>query len=319
MPCVEHHRNTSGCKDCKAYWLRYYHRRKRAMTYGTWQPRQPIETVREHLAACLAAEMTLRDVARESGIPERTVWQIHGNGKPTQKWVNGPTAAGILAVQPRRSVPRGLVDAEVTRRKIRAMAWLGYGVEAQAREIGVGLTSMWWLANDKPDGTPRRPYVTPATAAKVAVLFRRWSTTRCPDASSNARSAALKKAWHGPLDWPNIDDPRCQPETVTDATRPHGADFLPSNVDDALAGIIPYKVLTTAERVRVVTLLARRGWSDVRIGEWLRWPQSDADTQYRHSPVLRFRRYHAIPTGSTTARDVVAEETRQLNRVTAAA
>jgi hypothetical protein len=86
----------------------------------------------------------------------------------------------------------------------------------------------------------------------------------------------------------DVDDSSARPQT----TLPPGVrktDYpLESQVLQALMGIIPAHDLLSAERVAVVRILHRAGWSDRRIAVWLRW-NADGDSGKGLSAVCAFR------------------------------
>ena len=304
MACAEHRQHSAGCEPCRRYARHYFGRRAVAMAEGTWEHPRPVNEIRRHIRKLRRGGMTQRALARLTGISESTLTSIMNPGQcRARRWVQGPTAAAILAVQPTLTPPRGLLDATATARQVQALAWLGYGVQTQTRETGLGYKTLTRIANGPVPGRPGCPFVTPRVAAAVRALYDRLSSTRCPDTSSNARAFAIAKGWHGPFAWENIDDPSCEPDLRLDAAAPRKTDVALSVVLLALAGAGAAAEMTTAERVEVVSILVTRDWCDEQIGAWLRW---GADARHQRDAVLQFRGRHGIPAGRGPCREAVA-------------
>lgn len=97
-----------------------------------------------------------------------------------------------------------LVDATGTRRRVQALAALGWPIGELTKRLGLtdrGLSFMY-------AGTT----VTPATAQAVAVLYDELCWTEGP--SEIAKNRAQRKGWATPLAWDDdeIDDPAAQPK-----------------------------------------------------------------------------------------------------------
>lgn len=213
---------------------------------------------RIHLQRLIARGWTQAQIAAASGLNQATV-SIILSGR--YSGVHRTTAAAILSVRLDQTppVPRGLVDATGTRRRIQALAVLGYNLTDIARQIGVAQSSLQQTI----DGRWER--VRTPVAAKVARVYRQLSTTPAPPTrtAEQARNQAMAEGWHGPMAWADIDDPRCEPDPQ-EPTAPRHVD-----ADD-------------------VAELAARGLDDEEIGRRL---GVSART------VLRARAAHNIPVG----------------------
>jgi hypothetical protein len=95
------------------------------------------------------------------------------------------------------------VDATGTRRRIQALAAIGWSMGEQSRRLG-------WHESMAHSLTKRR-WVIPGTAAKVAALYDELSMT--PGTNLRARNEAARKGWAVPLAWDDdeIDDPAARP------------------------------------------------------------------------------------------------------------
>jgi hypothetical protein len=101
-----------------------------------------------------------------------------------------------------------LVDGTGTRRRLQALARLGWGFTDVARELGVSgsAVSNW----------TRSPRVRRSTVALVSALYDRWSLTIGPNRKSAGK--ARIQGWPPPLAWDDdeIDDPAASPVFAPD-------------------------------------------------------------------------------------------------------
>lgn len=149
-----------------------------------------------------------------------------------------------------RARPCPTVDATGTRRRVQALACLGWSAAELSRSLGRNRS---YLAK-----AIDRDRVHPTTAAAVEALYDRLSMTWCTTPTA-ARTAATARAagWVPPLAWDEgaIDDPTATPYGV----HPTPVDGLdPVVVDRILAGehTLP---ATPAERAAVAAGWRRRG------------------------------------------------------------
>lgn len=214
--------------------------------------------VRVHIERLTARGWTQEQVAAAAGVNQATVSVIMS--RPGSQ-VRRSTAAAIFAVRLDQvaPVPRGLVDATGTRRRLQALMVLGYTIPDVARRVGVGESSLQQTVEG------RWTRIKSVTATKVARVYRQLSVTTAPPSrfAEQARNEAMARGWHGPMAWDDIDDPACIPEP-----------------DEPLSpGSVSWEDIAE---------LAAQGLDDQTIGRRL-----------RVSPrtVLRARTAHAIPAG----------------------
>lgn len=136
----------------------------------------------------------------------------------------------------------GVVDATGTRRRIEALACLGWSTAELSRRIG---RTRSYLSK-----TAHRTTVHPSTAAAVARLYDELCMTWCttPTAARTAAEARAK-GWAPPLAWDegSLDDPTATPHGHTKST---AEGFDPVVVERILAGDrVPS---SRAERVEVI-------------------------------------------------------------------
>lgn len=179
----------------------------------------------------------------------------------------GPAAAYKIVNAGQPTI--GRAAAEIPRRKLQALACLGWGVKELNRiMLGNGIL---------PEGDSRvtmyRVRSHDITALRVPLLtaineiYLRLNMHQAPsDRHHNGtRNAALRRGWVPPAAWDDIDDPECRPDTRGTASR-HRTDVDEIAIERACAGDLPagFK-LTTAERRIIVSELRHRGIPDQEI------------------------------------------------------
>lgn len=197
--CGRHGRWRTGCPDCQRISRAYERKRRTAKQNGTWKPLVPREQVQAHLDQLLEGGANIAGIAAAAGLSARTVYGVRH-----RTWVQGETAAAILAVQHAHPLPpAGMVSAVGACRRIRALTAIGWPLTEQARQLGMFLQQVCLIAAGKQSA------VTNSTDAAVRALFERlWAT---PGPSTRARNDAHRKGWVPPLAWDDVDDPGAEP------------------------------------------------------------------------------------------------------------
>jgi AraC-like DNA-binding protein len=208
-----------GCKcdTCRDFYRTYQRSRYRKQAYGTWQPLIDAEPVRQHLEALRAAGISFDRVAEQAGLYTATVTGFVydlGPKRPRKKRVRPETAAKILAVRVDIAQP-GIVDATGTRRRLQALAAVGWPFRALGPHLDVAPQTVARLTHQ------RRLYAT--TAETVTTVYTRLSTTIAEDhgipaaSAARARNRATAEGWRDPQYWDDmghIDDPTFNPDTA---------------------------------------------------------------------------------------------------------
>ncbi len=241
---------------CHSYRIRRAYDRSNGVT-----GRVDATQVRVHLERLIARGWTQDQIAAATDLNQATV-SIVLSGQ--YKGVHKRTAAAIFDVRLDQTppIPSGLVDATGTRRRLRALAALGYNLTDIARHVGVPQSSL----HQTLEGPWERVRTTVAT--KVARTYRQLSTRPAPSGrhAEQARNAAMERGWHGPMAWDDIDDPACKPDRDGPVAPCH------VHADD-------------------VAELAALGLDDAEIGRRL---------NVSPRTVLRARAAHGIPAGVTS-------------------
>jgi transcriptional regulator with XRE-family HTH domain len=210
-------RHSSGCRcaPCRAAGAAWQRNRHRQQAYGRWQPYVDAEPARAHVRELMAAGLGCSRVAELAGVNRRMIGHLlygapHKGAPPTRR-IRPRHAAALLAVQPTLDVlaDGALTDATGTRRRLRALAALGWPANHLAHQLGMNPVPVRTLMRGD------RQRVTAATARKVAALYDRLWNTPGPSETTSARAA--RTGWPVPLAWDDesIDDQAARPATPT--------------------------------------------------------------------------------------------------------
>ncbi|MFC5802756.1 hypothetical protein [Streptomyces formicae] len=192
-----------GCRrdECATANYRYMSRFRLDKARGQRRQIDATQTI-AHAERLTANGWTHAQIAEASGLGPRTIGELFGRAL-----VHATTAKAILSVPigPAPAPPRD-VDATGTRRRIQALAAIGWEIRALAPHVGVTEFALRRIAADE------LKLVRASTADAVARMYRQLSRT--PGNSVRARNLARKKGWHGPMAWDDIDDPNAVPEDL---------------------------------------------------------------------------------------------------------
>lgn len=224
------------CAGCRAVVAAYEKARVRRLAYGR-PTLVDAEPVREHLAWLAAQGVSVKQVARLTGIGQGTLSKIvYGTGGRITRRVRPATRDAILAVRPGLEVMADsrLVDATGTRRRLQALVACGWSRTRLDRELGVQAGQVWAIA------AGRRDHVEAATARAVRDLYERLWDQAPPVRSSYERGAVARTrreargaGWAPPMAWDEeaLDDPAAVPD-LGEAVRTTPAGLLPIDLDD---------------------------------------------------------------------------------------
>jgi hypothetical protein len=201
------------CTPCRQANRDSERERARRRTYGQEQSLYvDAGPSRERVRALLAAGVGLQRIAQQSSVGHGTLTHLlYGSygqrQRPPAKRVRRDTEARLLAIgDPRRNLAPGtLIDATGTRRRLRALAAIGWSTPLLAQHLG------------RHRGPLRRDFYEQSVKASTAEGVRRlydqlWdtkppeSTTRERMAASKARNTATRNGWRPPLAWDDIDN-----------------------------------------------------------------------------------------------------------------
>lgn len=189
------------CRPCKDAKNAYARHRERMIAYGRWEPYVDAEPCREHVKELMASGVTLGRIAVLAGVGLSALQKLmHGTprsgGQPSQR-VMAKTAQAILAVRfSLDDLPdTAWVNAAGSRRRVQALAALGYTLKEQADAVGkIPANYRTILVRDT---------VLAGTARLVRDLYEAWSMTPPPQTwmAERIRRHAAKQGWQPPLAW----------------------------------------------------------------------------------------------------------------------
>jgi hypothetical protein len=212
--------DTLALRSASARWQA---RRRRLISYGQWEPFVDAEPVRQHLKDVMATGMPIWAVCEQLGLPHESSLQhvLYGRGDygPGQQ-VRRETAELVLGYWPSlEDFPdTARIDPTGTRRRVEALAVLGWSRAQIARQIGMGETAFKKACH--------KERVTARLARQVAAVYDTWWNQNPTDhgisanAAARVRADATRSGFHGPLAWDDdtIDEPTALP--LTDANAP---------------------------------------------------------------------------------------------------
>lgn len=211
-------------REAKARWAR---RRRRLIGYGKWQPFTNAEPSRQHVLAIRATGMGLRTIAANTGVTVATLDHlIYGNKPhPPAVQIRTESARILLAYWPTLDDYDGgsVIDATGTRRRLQALAAIGWPVAALHQHIDfVTLSTIERLRFNK--------LVTARLARAVRALYT-WASTGTAEehgitgwVAERGRKQAARRNWAPPNTWDDdtIDDPEALPDWTGYCGTDHG-------------------------------------------------------------------------------------------------
>ncbi|MEV4212651.1 hypothetical protein [Micromonospora sp. NPDC049662] len=181
------------------------------MAAGRWEAMRDAEPVRQHVQSLLGTDLTLRRVAELSGVSFGALERLlYGKGgtPPTRRML--PELADALleitATVPSRAHRQShLVDAVGARRRLQALAVIGWSFSDVARRLGCTAQTVHRYT--------RQPYITQAKHDQLAVLYDELRRRPAHDPERRVRNHARRQRWNGPQAWTpqTIDDPAAEP------------------------------------------------------------------------------------------------------------
>lgn len=160
-----------------------------------------------------------------------------------------------------------LVPVEPTRRKVQALAWLGWSLADMARDFGTTQQAL--------QKSLRKDMIRRTTAAKVDGWYLDHEMTHAPDTpySRRTKAAALRCGWLPPLAWEDID------AGVRAIQRPYAAKTPRSRLDPLeVEYVLQYldweyasARLSPLEKAEVVRLWVASGRSEAELCRLTGW------------------------------------------------
>ena len=250
-----------GCRACMDGNARRRRDRYRLLAYGRYQDaHQPIEPIRQHLQALVDTGMIPERIAISAGVGGATVRRLLNS--ETARFVTGATARKLLAVTPDSSTlaAQGRVNGRGTRRRLQALAAIGWNHHEIARRLGYPR----WKVNKALEGA----YVDLRVHDDIAALYDELWDQQPPTHTraqrvgrSYALTVARRHGWLPPLAWDDIDT---DPAPPTAGQEPLLDEIA---IELALAG--PNVRLTRDERLEATRRGTERGLSLTQLSDLL--------------------------------------------------
>lgn len=209
----------------------------------------PAGEVAELVRALMRAGFTADDIAQAT--PQVGPTTVLHLARGLRRMVLAGTAAALRDTYRelcQQEGPAGFRDATGTRRRLRAMARMGWPAPVLAAETGLAEETVRMIAA----GRRRRVHTT--TARAVCEVYDRLSMT--PGPRPWVATWARNRGWHPPLAWDDddLDDPTATP-AQPEAPELERDDIDPMAVWRAAHGTLDPARLTPAERRAVVAAL----------------------------------------------------------------
>ncbi|MEU8195272.1 hypothetical protein AB0C10_15975 [Microbispora amethystogenes] len=209
------------CTRCSRAAMRYRKMRRLAIARGTWQAMTDAGPVRQHVLAVMEATgVSPQTIALAAGVGKSTIKQLvcgrPSQGRGPEKTITVRVAERLMNVVITLDMlpDRSQVDACGTRRRLQALAMLGWSLTGLGSMCGVRFNAIRFIAK----GEVRT--VTAKTARAVRDLYAELWNQPAPAVTRSerktatyARNHAIKLGWAPAAAWDEdtIDDPKAKP------------------------------------------------------------------------------------------------------------
>lgn len=212
--------------------------------------RAHVLTLRDHL--------TIGQIEARSGVHRTAIRVLIGDwpGRPASKRVTRATEAALLAVSPVAIAGEAhcLVNATGTRRRLQALAALGWPVQTLNLRLGCSSRTTFLIMRR----SRKARMVTASTRDAVAALYAKLSVAPPPPSrqTSRVRRHAFERGWAPPVAWDEeqIDDPRAYPHGHLARAKRLDAVAISAAVDGEI-GVL----LSAVEKAEVIRRCLARG------------------------------------------------------------
>lgn len=179
---------------------RHYRQQVRMGIYG-WRDGGP---TREHVLKLRDLGWTYEQIADEAGV---STWVPHRivTGATRHVWPESERAVLTVALEPRDS--QRSVDSAGTRRRVQALAWMGWPAAQVAARANTTAATLRTLI------LPTRR-ISFALSRRVAAVYEELSGVRGPSAGVAAKARQLGHAPPAAWDDVGIDDPKAKPRGI---------------------------------------------------------------------------------------------------------
>ena len=189
-------------RRARSYWTTCHcdactiERSRKRKLHSVGKPyRVPNEVAWAELTQRFEQGWSARAVASACGVPDYYFSDHHAEWKRGNVMRLGPVLAQAVMTMGRPTA--GQVGAEPSRRRLRALAVIGYSLTTMSEETGIKVSALAMIRN-------RNLRCSAITAATIEDTYSRLHMTPGPD--GQAITSARAKGWHGPLAWDDIDN-----------------------------------------------------------------------------------------------------------------
>jgi hypothetical protein len=225
--------------------------RRRKALYTTGRPwRVPSDVAWKQLERWILSNWTARAISSAVGVKPGYFSRHLAAYRRGRRVTLGPVIAAKIMTAGRPT--DGLVGAEPFRRRLRALAALGWGVRELSEESGLPFSTIAMLRSE----TTR---VHARTAAIVVDTYDRLQMRPGPSAET-ARLAHMK-AWAPPLAWDDIDDLSEKPSGSRDGDEPR--EVVLAELDESGADVFDACRALGISRSAIERWCERNGMRDV--------------------------------------------------------
>lgn len=196
-----------------------YRRKIRMGIYGWVDPAE----ARAHVAKLRDLGWTWEQIAAAAGLSTYVPHRL-GTGATTR--LRTESAAALLAVPLTPASSHRGIDSTGTRRRVQALAWMGWPKSEVARRAGTTASTLQTLI------LPTRR-ISVALARRVAAVYDELCLTPGPSKISAGKARGL--GFVSPMAWDDdtIDDPTSRPDLGEKTSRPQA---LAENADELIVG-----------------------------------------------------------------------------------
>lgn len=179
-------------------------RRTQKLRRHGYLPPDPSDLAWAALDRMLAAGRTVTEIAATSGLDQDCLWAtIRQRRVRGQRRISRARAEAIIAAESKQPAG-GMVDAAGSRRRLQALAAIGWSARALSERCSVGEPTLCVI---------RSGVVTRTKAAHDTAIRKMYDVlSGTPGTSASSRRWAARNRWAPPCSWDDIDDPTERPK-----------------------------------------------------------------------------------------------------------
>lgn len=183
-------------------WCKPHYNKARRLAIGAAgkQRRVAPEAVIRHIAVLRERGWSWRAIGEAAGVAMSVPHQLFSGRHPK---ISLPSAQAILGIEPGWVETRILVDATGTRRRVEALAVMGWPLWTVEERAGLKRRTVSCALS--------RGRITAMVASRVAAVYGELNTARGPSLGAAGRARVRGFVPPAAWDYVNIDDPQAKP------------------------------------------------------------------------------------------------------------